>query len=90
MRPNVGGKLANMTKKGRREARQKPDLGKTIVAGVKDGASGIFSARAVEYAKPTLYAFVRAHAEKSATIYTDEARAYQGLPNHEDREPRRL
>ena len=35
----IGGKLGNMTAKSRKEARQKPDLGKTIVAGVKDRPS---------------------------------------------------
>ena len=53
----MGGKMKNMHGKQRREARQKPDLGKTIVAG--------------------------AHAAPDATNYTDEARAYSGLPNRE-------
>ena len=80
----VGGKLGNMTEKRRKEARNKPDLGKSIVAGVKDRASGAVSAQTVEYAdKPTLQAFVRAHAAEGAAVYTDEARSYQGLPNHE-------
>ena len=34
----IGGKLGNMTAKGRKEARQKPDPGKTIVAGVFEDA----------------------------------------------------
>ena len=80
----VGGKLKNMHADKRQEARQKPDLGKTIVAGVKDRASGAVSAQTVKYAdKPTLQGFVRAHAATSATIYSDESRAYQSLPNHE-------
>ena len=51
----VGGKLGNMTEKRRKEARNKPDLGKSVVAGVKDRASGAVSAQTIEYAdKPTL------------------------------------
>lgn len=76
----IGGKLGNMTAKGRREARQKPDLGKSIVVGAKDRASRAVSARTIEYAdKPTLQSFVAEHAAPGAEVYTDEARAYQGM-----------
>ena len=81
----IGGKLGNMSAKSRRDARQKPDLGKSIVVGVKDRASGAVNARSVEYAdKPTLQGFVAEHAAPGAKVYTDEARAYQGIPfDHE-------
>ena len=80
----VGGKLKNMHAKKRREARQRPDYGKTIVAGARDRATGIVRGQKIEYAdKETLHAFVGAHAAPGAAIYTDEARAYQSLPNHE-------
>ena len=76
----VGGKLGNMSAKKRKEARQKPDLGKTIVVGVKDRASGAVSAKTVEYAdKPTLQGFIADHAAPDAKVFTDDGRAYQGM-----------
>jgi len=80
----VGGKFKNMHGDKRREARQKPDYGKTIVAGAKDRATGAVRAQVIEAAdKETLAAFVGTHAAPDAAIYTDEARAYSGLPNRE-------
>ena len=80
----MGGKMKNMHGKKRHEARQKPDYGKTIVAGARDRATGAVRAQAVEAAdKETLTAFIGAHTAPGATIYTDEARAYSGLPNRE-------
>ena len=60
----VGGKLKNMMHaKKRREARQRPDYGKTIVAGARDRATGTVRGQKIEYAdKETLHAFVSAHA----------------------------
>ena len=76
----MGGKLGNMTAEGRKKARQKPDLGKTIVVGVKDRASGAVSAKSVEYAdKPTLQGFIADHAAPDAKVFTDDGRAYQGM-----------
>ncbi|MDE0360233.1 MAG: IS1595 family transposase [Rhodospirillaceae bacterium] len=80
----VGGKMKNMHGDKRREARNKPDYGKTIVAGAKDRATGAVRAQVIEAAdKETLAAFVGTHAAPDAAIYTDEARAYSGLPNRE-------
>ena len=80
----IGGKMKNMHGDKRREARQKPDLGKTIVAGARDRATGAVRAQVIEAAdKETLSAFIGAHAALGAAIYTDEARAYSGLPNRE-------
>ena len=80
----MGGKMKNMHGKKRRKARQKPDLGKTIVASARDRATGAVRAQAVEVAdKETLSAFIGTHAATGATIYTDEARAYSGMPNRE-------
>ena len=81
----IGGKLGNMKAESRKEARQKPDLGKTIVAGVKDRPSKRVSAAVVEYAdKPTLQDFVTKRTADDATVYTDESRAYKGLPREHD------
>ena len=80
----VGGKLRNMHGKERRAARNKPDLGKAIVVGARDRATGAVQGQAIESAdNRTLYSFVYTHAAPGATVYTDEAKAYQSLPNHE-------
>ncbi len=58
--------------------------GKVAVVGVRDRASKQVSATVVERTDgPTLKGFVSDHAADGATIYTDEATAYHGLPNHE-------
>ena len=80
----MGDKMKNMHGKQRREARQKLDLGKTIVAGARDRATGAVRTQAIEAAdKETLGAFIGTHAAPGATIYTDEARAYSGMSNRE-------
>ena len=58
--------------------------GKAAVVGAKDRATGKVAARVVEATdKPTLQGFVRGQVADGATVYTDEAAAYKGLPNHE-------
>ena len=80
----VGGKMKNMHADKRREARQRPDYGKTIVVGARDRATGAVCAQAVEAAdKETLGAFIGAHAPPGTTIYTDEGPAYRSMPNRE-------
>ena len=55
-------------------------VGKTIVAGMRDRASGEIQARVIESAdRPTLHRFVLDHAAPDATLYTDEAVAYRGM-----------
>lgn len=81
----VGGKLGNMHGKKRHEARQKPDLGKTIVAGVKDRPSKRVSARVVESTEAaTLHPFVTERTTEDATVYTDEGKGYSGLPRERE------
>ena len=54
------------------------------MVGAKDRASNRVSAKVVRSTdKETLQDFVTEKAAAGATIYTDEAAAYQGLPNHE-------
>ncbi|MDE0343615.1 MAG: IS1595 family transposase [Deltaproteobacteria bacterium] len=80
----MGGKMKNMHGKQRRKARQKPDYGKTIVAGARDRATGAVRAQAVEAAdRETLSAFIGAHAAPGATIYTDEGAPYRSMENRE-------
>ena len=58
--------------------------GKTAVVGMKDRATNRVAASVVEGTdKKTLQCFVKSHTRSGAKIYTDEASAYDGLPNRE-------
>ena len=55
-------------------------VGKTAVAGAKDRATNTVSAQSVpDTTKSTLQGFVASRAAPGATVYTDEASAYQGM-----------
>ncbi len=59
-------------------------VGKAAVAGVKDRETGKVSAAVVSHTDAqTLTGFVRQHTADDAMVYTDEASAYNALPNHE-------
>ena len=59
-------------------------VGKTAVVGAKDRESNQVAAAVVDRTdRPTLQGFARAHMADGAEVFTDEAKAYQGLPNHE-------
>ena len=59
-------------------------VGKTAVAGVKDRTTGQVSAAVVpDTTRATLQGFVRDRTAPDAMVYTDDAMAYRGLPNHE-------
>ncbi len=76
----IGGKEKNKHASKRLKAGRGP-VGKIAVAGVRDRSSSLVSAAVVERTdKPTLQGFVKAHTAKGATVYTDQAKAYQGLP----------
>ena len=77
----VGGKRKNMHKAKRKELKGRGTVGKAIVAGVKDRETGKVTAGKIEHTDAeTLQSMVRAHVEPGATVYTDEARAYAGMP----------
>ena len=60
-------------------------VGKAVVAGARDRATGEVRAEVVERAdKETLHGFVERNTAEDATVYTDCARAYQGLPRDHD------
>ncbi|MCY4354646.1 MAG: IS1595 family transposase [Truepera sp.] len=59
-------------------------VGKTAVVGAKDRATNQVKAQVVPSTDAqTLQGFVREHASEEAMVYTDEHRAYEGLPNHQ-------
>lgn len=79
----IGGKRANMSNAKRRELADtgRGPVGKTAVVGLKDRATNQIRTRVVERTdKPTLQGFVIEHTDPGATVYTDEASAYEGLP----------
>ena len=76
-----GGKRRNMSKAKRNKLEGRGVSGKTAVVGAKDRDSNQVVAKVVRNTdKPTLQDFVTRHADQGAIVYTDEARAYEGLP----------
>ena len=56
-------------------------VGKTAVVGIKDRETNQVNAEVVQHTdKETLQGFVTENTTDEATVYTDEARAYSGLP----------
>ena len=79
----VGGKERNKHQSKKLRAGRGP-VGKTAVVGAKDRATGQVSAAIVASTDAkTLQDFAGDRVAETATVYTDENRAYQGLPNHE-------
>ena len=81
----MGGKRANMSNAKRKELADagagRGAVGKVAVVGAKDRASNQVRAKVVKATdKPTLQGFVTKHTAPGATVYSDEASAYEGLP----------
>ena len=80
----VGGKRRNMHNRKRADLNGRGPVGKTAVVGAKDRATRRVAAKVVRSTdRATLHGFIGDHARPGTKIYTDDARAYQGLPNHE-------
>jgi transposase-like protein len=80
-----GGKRKNMSNAKRKELAEqgagRGAVGKTAVVGIKDRETKHVRAKVVENTdKATLQGFVIDHTAPGATVYTDEASAYEGLP----------
>ena len=59
-------------------------VGKTAVAGIKDRATNQVKAQVVPSTDAeTLQGFVRGHTQDGVMVYSDDNRAYQGLPNRQ-------
>ena len=79
----MGGKRKNMSNAKRKALADtgRGAVGKTAVVGIKDRKTNRMSARVLERTdKASLQGFVAKHAAPGATVYSDEAAAYQGLP----------
>ena len=77
----MGGRRKNMPKAKRAKIKGRGAVDKTAVVGAKDRATNQVAAKAIKDTdSKTLQGFVSDHAAPDATICTDEATAYQGLP----------
>ncbi len=79
----MGGKRKNMSNAQRRALKGtgRGAVGKTAVVGAKDRATNTVVAQKVTNTdRPTLQGFVAGYAVPGATVYTDEAKAYKGMP----------
>ena len=80
-----GGRRKNMSNARRKALAEiqpgRGAVGKTAVVGIKDRESNRMVARVLERTdKDTLQGFVAKHAAPGATVYSDDAAAYKGLP----------
>lgn len=81
----VGGQRKNMAKSKRNELTGRGPVGKTAVVGAKDRETNQVAAKVAQSTdKETLQGFVKGHAAKDATVYTDDASAYETLPFDHD------
>ena len=80
---HFGGLRKNMQNAKRKElaGTGRGAVGKTAVVGAKDRETKAVAARVVDDTeKPTLQGFIAEHAAPGAKVFTDEAKAYQGMP----------
>ena len=79
----VGGLERNKHAAKRLNAGRGP-VGKTAVVGARDRATGQVAAQVIDSTDgETLRGFVSDRAADGAMVFTDEAKAYRGLPRHE-------
>ena len=78
-----GGRRKNMSNAKRKElaGTGRGAVGKTAVVGAKDRETNKVTARVIEHTDtPTLQGFVHDHVAPGATVYSDDASAYEGMP----------
>ena len=83
----MGGKRKNMSHAQRKELADtgRGPVGKTAVVGAKDRSTNPVAAKVVTSTDAgTLQGFVKDHADSEATVYTDDATAYESLPCEHD------
>ncbi len=83
----IGGKRKNMsnTKRNALKDTGRGPVGKEAVAGVKDSETKRVCAKVVQNIdKETLQGFVVDNTADDATVYTDEASDYEGMPRHHE------
>ena len=78
----IGGKRRNMSNAERKVHAGRGAVDKTAVVGAKDRATNKVTAKVIPTTDaPTLHDFVSDNAEPDAVVYTDDAKAYRGIPN---------
>ena len=83
----LGGKRKNMSNAKRKELADtgRGPVGKTAVVGAKDRETNQVAATVIQSTDAeTLQGFVKDHADRQATVYTDAATAYESLPFDHD------
>ncbi len=83
----LGGKRKNMSNAKRKELADtgRGPVGKTAVVGAKDRETNQVAATVIQSTDAeTLQGFVKDHADGQATVYTDDATAYESLPFDHD------
>ena len=83
----MGGKRKNMSNAQRKELADtgRGPVGKTAVVGAKDRETNQVAATVIQSTDAqTLQGFVKDHADRQATVYTDDATAYESLPFDHD------
>ena len=80
----IGGKRDRMRYSRYIKMEGRGPKGKTAIIGIKDRATGqVVSKVFRDVNKVDVQKFILDHVEPGAKIYTDQAKIYQGLPNHE-------
>ena len=80
----IGGRSRNMHRSQQKCLTGRGGVDKVPVVGVKDRATNQVKAQVVDdTTRETLEGFIRSNVIPGTRIYTDEARAYTHLPNHE-------
>ena len=80
----IGGKRRNMSNAKRKALKNtgRGAVGKTAVIGAKDRDTNQVAAKVIDATVgPTLQGFVADHADPEAKVYTDDGKAYQGMPS---------
>ena len=78
----IGGKRRNMSNSKQKELTGRGAVGKTTIAGAKDRKTNQISAKVVEGTdKETLQGFIADRVKPEATVYTDDHKSYEGIPN---------
>ena len=79
-----GGKRRNMSNQKRKQLTGRGPVGKTAVVGLKDRQTNEVRAQVVEdTTAKTLQGYVLDNTQLGTTVYTDDARPYSSLKNHE-------
>ena len=80
----VGGKRRNMSASKRKQMEGRGAIGKTAVVGMKDRDTSVVAAEVVSGTdKETLQDFVLWHTKNGSSVYTDDHRSYDGMPNRQ-------